>query len=342
MWCKELNDALFLYPDQFRCSSGKKVWWNCDKTCDINCKHRWQVSINNIHNSRSCPYCCSPQHRVCCVKKSAAANPILYHSFDRDHPENAGINLELLIPFTAQAVWWICFNNCDTNCHHSWKASIVNRQRGRNCPFCTSESAVPCCVKKSLGSSEYSETVKDFDYELYHPRTPSDYFPQASTKLLWKCHICNFGWVESIGHKVKCLSGGCAKHRSISNGEFKAKRVLNEMNIPFLYQFKLIQTRPYDFQFVYKNNQYLFEFDGIQHFMTWRSESKNDFTARQQRDIDKTNAAISENYFIIRIDYTHINRIKECLLDAFECQKQGAKFYLSSPDMYSYLNLIKE
>jgi very-short-patch-repair endonuclease len=341
LWCKERNGALGLYPENVQCTSGKKVWWTCDKVCNTECKHQWETTVMTVYEGSSCPFCAvaGVGAKICCIQKSAAGNPILSNSFDRDHPENSRINLELLRPHSAQKVWWICHNNCDAYCVHSWKASVAARHK-YGCPFCSSKSL--CCIKKSCANPKYADHMQDFDYELYYPRTPADFFPISTIKLLWKCYVCKCGWAEQIQTKLKNRSG-CIDHRStISNGESECQRILKTMNIPFKSQFKFLPTNRerYDLQFIYNNCNYILEFDGGQHFKPWRKESETQFQTRQYQDIQKTNAAISANYFIIRIDYKNINRIKQCLLNAFECQNQGAKFYLSSPDMYTYLNLI--
>jgi hypothetical protein len=313
LWCKERNDNLGLYPEKLRCNSSKKVWWKCAKTCNhINCKHEWQTSIANVHRLSDCPFCAGS--KVCCFQKSAAANPILVHSFDKNHPENLGINLENLTPHSHTKVWWICYNICDANCHHSWKTRVAKRQVGQNCPYCSpSKKALkPCCWKKSCANLKYTETMKDFDYKLYHPQTPADFFTGSYIKLSWKCYVCGLSWFQTIKEKLQCREGGCVNHRSnISNGEFECRRVLKEMNIPFLSEFKLIATNHgphkildrsrYDFYFVRSGNNYLLEFDGAQHFTSWKNEPEAVFQDRQQKDIDKTNAAILEHYFIIRI-----------------------------------------
>jgi hypothetical protein len=340
MWYKERNDVLCLYAEKLRCASTKSAWWKCDKICNVECKHQWKTSIQSIHKLPSCPFCSG--HRACCMQKSAAKNIVLYNSFDRDHPGNRGINLETLTPYSHRQIWWICHNNCDSNCHHSWKTSVNSRSRKSSCPYCSSKSSKPCCIKKSLGAPEYAETMKDFDHELYRQYTLADFFPHSDKELLWKCHICGDAWLDKIKAKAKSRSG-CIKHRcTTSYGELACEDTLRKLDIPFLSQFKLISTRRYDFQFNYNNINYLVEFDGSQHFKRWRNESESDFRYRQNKDIEKTHTAILHNFFMIRIDYTYINRVEQCLLEAFECQKQGAKFYLSSPDMYSFLNLTNK
>jgi very-short-patch-repair endonuclease len=48
-WNYEKNNGL--RPDQFTCSSNKKVWWKCEKG------HEWKANIYNRSNGHNCPYC---------------------------------------------------------------------------------------------------------------------------------------------------------------------------------------------------------------------------------------------------------------------------------------------
>ena len=49
-WNYELNGELF--PEDFLCGSGKKVWWKCKKN------HEWETAVcNRTSLNRACPFC---------------------------------------------------------------------------------------------------------------------------------------------------------------------------------------------------------------------------------------------------------------------------------------------
>ena len=52
-WNYEKNGDL--QPENFTVSSGKKVWWKCNKG------HEWQATINHRNSGRGCPICVSEQ-----------------------------------------------------------------------------------------------------------------------------------------------------------------------------------------------------------------------------------------------------------------------------------------
>jgi len=133
-------------------------------------------------------------------------------------------------------------------------------------------------------------------------------------KRLWLCQ-CDCGNKCTVtsecllqGDTISC---GCF---SSSKGEELIKKILNENNIPFIFQHKYLDCKSpknwvlrYDF---YINNEFLLEYDGKQHFNPgW----KNDFEYTKLCDDIKTNYAIEHNIPLKRIPYTQLKKL--CLED---------------------------
>ena len=140
-------------------------------------------------------------------------------------------------------------------------------------------------------------------------------------QTVYECR-CDCGNIKKInrndlitGNTQSC---GCLK----SKGELKISQILKENNIYFETQkvfndCKFLDTNyPAYFDF-WVNNQYVIEFDGIQHFTYRENEgtqnTKENFIKTQERDIFKNNYCFKNNIKIIRVPYTHLNDI--CIED---------------------------
>lgn len=137
----------------------------------------------------------------------------------------------------------------------------------------------------------------------------------GSVIWLYQCECGNFKEINC--HEVnngRTLSCGCL---SMSRGEFKIKMLLDKANIPY-EQEKIFDTcqcidnkARFDF---FVNNKYLIEFDGKQHFQDPKEYMGQwDISKVQQRDLIKNQWCKENNIPLIRIPYTHYDKI--CLND---------------------------
>ena len=120
-----------------------------------------------------------------------------------------------------------------------------------------------------------------------------------------QCQCGNIKIVRSDHLKAnKIISCGCYQK---SKGEEKIKELLIQYNIPFEQQKTFIDCkdeRPLPFDF-YVNNQYIIEYDGIQHFEAnggWNTE--NNVLKVKKHDQIKDEYCKKNNIPIIRIPYT--------------------------------------
>ena len=134
----------------------------------------------------------------------------------------------------------------------------------------------------------------------------------AGGNIVWKC-LCDCGRYTLVdtgslrsGNTQSC---GCIQ----SQGEFKIKQILEEASITFKthYSFddcKDVNTLPFDF---FVNNEYLIEYDGIQHFLVTNKgwNTNEHFTLLHRHDTIKNNYCKENNIPLIRIPYTYYDDI---------------------------------
>lgn len=127
------------------------------------------------------------------------------------------------------------------------------------------------------------------------------------------------------GNTTSC---GCVKE---SHGEIKIREILKQNDIKFINQKSFSEFRypdtngipKYDFFLPYAN--ILIEYDGEQHFkpvFSWDTEET--FLLRQKHDKLKNEYALNNNFILIRIPYTHYNKITiEDLLENSKFKVKG-------------------
>jgi hypothetical protein len=115
---------------------------------------------------------------------------------------------------------------------------------------------------------------------------------------------------------------------------------LQSQGIDYVREFQLATTgkKRFDFYFVWNERQYLVEIDGKQHFefnlFFHKVEAK--FLKCQQIDILKTQTAINERYFIVRIDFKSFETMESHLEKSLMLHASQA-YYLSDAAMYAYI-----
>lgn len=120
--------------------------------------------------------------------------------------------------------------------------------------------------------------------------------------IIWKCkcdcgNICYKGSSYLITGVVQ--SCGCLK----SKGEQKIIQILQDNNIPFKTQYYFSDCKNGQHYFYFDffiNNQYLIEYDGIQHYQQTGWE---DLEKIKQRDSIKNKYCKDKNISLIRIPY---------------------------------------
>ena len=178
-----------------------------------------------------------------------------------------------------------------------------------------------CLQKEKLQQS----VTKDIAGQKFGKLTALQRLPKRKgTNYIWKCK-CDCGNycevdINSLtqGKKQSC---GCLS----SKGELKIKEILEDNNITFETQKTFESCRSpitnalFKFDF-FVNNQYIIEFDGIQHFTHSENNgwnNKENFDKTVYNDNCKNQWCKENNIPLIRIPYTHLENlcIKDLLLE---------------------------
>ena len=181
-WNYEKNGNL--KPEFFAANSNKKAWWTCREG------HEWQATIANRNKEHRCPYCSG---RVAIQNENdlQTANPTL--AKDWNYERNNGLTPTDVLPNSGKKVWWKCSKG------HEWQATIVNRNRGRGCPYCAG--------RKTIKGYNDLQTVNpalanEWNYENNNGLTPKDVMPNSGKKVWWKCSK-GHEWQATIDHRNK-------------------------------------------------------------------------------------------------------------------------------------------
>ncbi|MBE6140105.1 MAG: hypothetical protein E7172_00985 [Firmicutes bacterium] len=188
-WDYQKNEDL--KPSQFYSHSSKKFWWICPKG------HSYYTSIAKRTDGGGCPYCSNEKILKGYNDLLTTNNEILK---EWNYQKN---NLNKIFPDEVskgshKKVWWICKN------HHEWEASINNRIKGRNCPYCSGR-------KKIVGLNDLATTnpeiLEMWDYEKNEKKTPNEFSKGSDYVAWWICPRCKNNWQQRISHITKGI--GC-------------------------------------------------------------------------------------------------------------------------------------
>jgi hypothetical protein len=121
------------------------------------------------------------------------------HLVKQWHKEkNKNLSLESLTTGSNRKVWW----KCDKGPDHEWEASVNNRVKGRNCPYCGNRKP---SVTNNL--ENYPELAKEFDVGANN-MTPSEVVAAGAKRYFWKCKN-GHKWQAAMRDRIK--GGKCLK-----------------------------------------------------------------------------------------------------------------------------------
>ena len=203
---------------------------------------------------------------------------------------------------------WKCKCKCGTI--KIIKGTQLRNGSSKSCGCFQKEQTSKACSKNLIGQTIGNFTIlESIQGEKYGERHK------------WRCR-CNLCGNEQVyiatSNLTKQESCGCL---FASKGERKIKEILTENNIDFIEQKRFSdlifpetkhQAR-YDFYLPKYNT--LIEYDGIQHYIQGSGVYDNEekFNLTKKRDQIKTEYAKNNNIPLIRIPYTHLEKL--CLND---------------------------
>ena len=192
-WDYETNNKLGINPENISFSSGKTVWWKCGQG------HRWQASIANRNRGTGCPYCAG-NLPVVGANDLKTLRPDLIDEWDYELNDPLFIYPQSVSISSGKTVNWKCKYG------HTWKATIANRTKGRNCPYCSGQK-----VWKGFNdlASTNPHLASEWDYDANEPLMPTDIVEGSNKKVHWQCPQCHYRWVSSVANRNK--HHGCPK-----------------------------------------------------------------------------------------------------------------------------------
>ena len=203
-------------------------------------------------------------------------------------------------------IHWIC--QCDCGNIISVDSSNINNYKSCGC---TRKETLKKVNKERFGGKPSDKRINEIGNK-YGRLTVVEDAGTINGRAVWKC-LCDCG--NEIVVKGKYLRNGDTKSCGClqSFGEEKIAQILRDNNICFVQEKKfvdcLVETNNqarFDF---WVNNEYLIEFDGLQHFKKTGWRSQEEFERDKQRDIIKSTWAKKNNIPLIRIPYDRLNKL---------------------------------
>ena len=158
-----------LKPTDVTAGSSRKVWWICKDG------HEWEASISNRSKDHGCPFC-SGRNAILGQNDLATLNPKLAGEWN--YEKNGSLKPEDVTSSSPRIVWWKCKNG------HEWEASISNRSKGRECPYCSNKKVLPGFNDLATVNPE---VAKEWDYEKNGNLKPTDVVAGSTEIVWWKC-----------------------------------------------------------------------------------------------------------------------------------------------------------
>ena len=215
-------------------------------------------------------------------------------------------------------------------CYYIWETCINNHINSNDgCRSCNGN--IMWTFERFISESQ-KRHKNLYNYENNNPQEKIT----CNTKMSICCNKCfKMFSQKAITHAI--MGTGCP-HCNRSKGELQCIFTFEKYGITYREQFNIENTngRRFDFIFSYNNRQFLLEYDGLQHFSPhyrWYRE-EGAFEKARERDIVKTKDALSNNYTLIRIDYTQLNNVESHIINGINSTTQ---LYLSDPVLYSWI-----
>lgn len=170
-----------LTPSDVSPYSNQSAWWRCDAG------HEWQAIINNRTKGRGCPFCSNKA--VCADNSFATLRSDLIAEW---HPQrNLPLMPENIVPGSGKRVWWQCKQG------HEWKARIIDRTKGKGCPYC---AGIRIAEERSLAVLRH-EIAAEWHPSRNDPLTTFSVGPSSHKTVWWRCK-CGHEWQDSVAHRT--------------------------------------------------------------------------------------------------------------------------------------------
>jgi hypothetical protein len=174
-------------------SSSRRVWWICERG------HSWKASVSNRDKGSGCPFCAGQavDESNCLLAK----NPALAKEWDSS--KNGTLAPARVTSGSSQRIWWHCAKS------HSWQASIVARNRGAGCPYC---SGLLVTADKSL-AARFPGLATEWHPAKNGTLTPNSIASKSNKKVWWICEKGHEWQAVIYSRSEGCGCRECARAR---------------------------------------------------------------------------------------------------------------------------------
>jgi predicted RNA-binding protein len=207
-----------------------------------------------------------------------------------------------------------------TKCFHEWSSRLHNVIKGAGCPECA------CVVRWTLQRLlERLRTRKELDCSMI----TEEHIKGKDSKILLRCKVCSYEWNPILHNVVN--GNGCPTCKNKTEG--KLLKTLQELYSETATEIKhnysdewcrnpeTGRLLPFDIFMLLDLFKIIFELDGRQHFEVV-AHWKNNLEENQDRDIYKTNMALENGHYVIRLNQEEVwsdkGNWKQQLIDLVE------------------------
>ena len=281
-WNNEKNGGL--KPDNFLCSSNKRVWWICGYG------HEWQASINSRNSGCGCPVCSGRLSDE--TNNFAIIHPELVDEWD-EHNNTLPSDYR---PMSMKKVFWKC-----RLCGNVWEASIYNRSKGIGCPKCGKKRSLITRKETQLNKKgslidTNPKIASQWNYIKNGDLLPSEFIGTTNKKVWWQCEK-GHEWKTSI--YARTHGSGCPYCNAEKQTSFPEQAVLF-----YISKFFITKNRAKIFgnevDIFLENQNIAIEYDG----MFYHSSEK-----ALERENRKNTLLIKEGIKLFRIKESDTNKV---------------------------------
>ena len=206
-WNKEKNEGLT--PFEITAGSNRKVWWVCKE-----CGFEWQTYVASRTSESLCPRCMNirrgQEKSYNAVNEKSMLSRVAPHlAASWDVEKNGTLTPDEVSAGSNRKVWWKCEKG------HEWQASIVNRIKGRGCPFCGNKKVL-------LGFNDlqttFPEIAREWNYRKNGDLKPTEVTYGSNKKVWWKCERGHEWCAQIVPRTTKGI--GCPECTKYSRSSF--------------------------------------------------------------------------------------------------------------------------
>ena len=170
-----------LTPKNVSFSSGKKVFWQCQKG------HEWEATIASRSRGCGCPYCSGLK----LLKENSLESLLPELSLEWHPTKNNNRRPCDVSAHSHTEVWWQCKHL------HEWVSSINNRSKGNGCPYCMGKRI---SEKNSL-SVKHPNLALEWDHDKNGSLVLGQIFERSNSKVWWKCSL-GHSYYQTVDKRV--------------------------------------------------------------------------------------------------------------------------------------------